>query len=75
MTFKDKKWSTNDGMNSNVQQFCGRPVNKNDAEPDNDWEPQYVEYAYDANKRTLNAKFRRKLVGSSAKDYTFKLNT
>ena len=74
MTFKGNAWKTYDGMNGNVRKWCGLPVLQ-DKEPDNDWLLAEVEYPYDANKRTLNAKFTRKLVGSSQKDYTFKLNT
>lgn len=88
-TVPAQQWSVKDGMTfnpspsnggqtieENFREFCQKPWKHGlELEPDVDWENQEVELPYDANNRQLNAKFSRKLVGQSANDYTYRLDT
>lgn len=72
--FKDLKWSAKDGMHGDCRDWCGKEWNR-EGEKDVDWVVEPLKLPYDANKRTITTRFKRKLVGSTERDYTYKLNT
>ena len=74
LAFSDNQWSAKDGMTTDPQAWCSNTWDS-DAEEDVDWLLNKVDLPYDANIKTLNASFTRKLIGGSINDYTYKLDT
>ena len=72
--FKDAYWSAKDGFHREPRRWCSYPWER-EAEEIVDWKTNLIEFAYDANARSLHTSFTRKLVGSTEKDLTLKLNT
>ena len=77
MSSINEYWQSKDGMVSNTDAlagtWCGKPFAE-DGELDNDWIIVDGENkAYNANLFVLNAKFKRDLIGTSNKDFTYKI--
>ena len=66
------KWFSKDGMSTDPGTWCGNNF-LTDGELDNDWVLLETKLPYDANTKTLNANFKRELIGSTSKDFTYKI--
>ena len=66
------KWFSKDGMSADPGTWCGNDF-VTDGEIDNDWVLLETKLPYDANSKTLNALFKRELIGSTSKDFTYKI--
>ena len=77
MSSINEYWATKDGMVTSSEAaggtWCGKKFTE-DAEVDNDWIVLESETkAYNANLFVLTAKIQRDLIGSTNKDYTYKI--
>ena len=77
MSSINEYWQSKDGMVSNTDAesgaWCGKPFAE-DGELDNDWIiVDGKNKAYNANLFVLNANFKRDLIGTSNKDFTYKI--
>ena len=72
LTFKTNAWAAKDGSTTDPQLWCGKPF-ETDGESDIDWVVEPVALPYNANEKTLNAKFYRKNTTTSRQDLALQL--
>ena len=70
------KWKSKDGFYTNVQAYCGYSFDyqSSDFLPENDNNWEVLKSSYDSDTHDFTFSFRRNIIGTSKKDYTFQIS-